>query len=333
MPDSPVLAALEQYRRQLEAADLKQLNRLIDNYSRSWTRLEALLNSLLLEIGENTPTSGQLARMERYQALMEQITTELIGLQTLTGNEIEIAGSSGVALGAQHATELISTTVTGTAQIAGAFNRLPTAAIETLLGFLDPAGPLYARLSLLAPTVTQWVADAIAQGVTLGYNPRKIARLVQDAFGRGLTDALRFVRTAQLWSYREANRATFIANGDVVTGWVWHSALDSRTCGSCIAMHGTEHTNDEVCADHHNGRCAMVPLVKGYANPVEENGIDWFGKQPESVQRQLLGNGKYEAWKAGRFDLSQLTTEHDDPVYGLMRVEQSLKALLGEVAQ
>jgi SPP1 gp7 family putative phage head morphogenesis protein len=333
MPDSPVLATVARYRAQLAAKEAAALNRLASNYARSWKRLDALLSALLLQIGDKPPTAGQLMRMERYQTLMEQIAAELAGLQTLTANEVDQAGQLGITLGSQAARDLISTTITGGPEIAGMFNVLPKDAIEALLGFLDPAGPLYARLMLLAPTVTEWVAQAIAEGVTLGYNPRKIARMVQDAFGRGLTDALRFVRTSQLWAYREANRATMVANSEVVTGWVWHSALDERTCGSCIAMHGTEHTVDETLNDHHNGRCAMVPLVKGYQNPVEESGVDWFSRQPEAVQRQLLGPGKYDAWKAGKFDLSQLPTEHIDDIYGPMRVEQTLKELLAGVVQ
>lgn len=333
MPDSPVLDAVARYRAQLAAKEVAALHRLIGNYQRSWKRLEALLNSLLLEIGDNPPTQGQLMRMERYIALMEQIATELAGLQTLTANEMEQAGQVGVSLGMQHARELISLTITGGPQIAAMFNVLPKDAVEALLGFLDPAGPLYARLALLAPSVTEWVAKAIAEGVTLGWNPRRIAAAVQSAFGGGLTDALRFVRTVQLWSYREANRATYVANQDVVDGWVWHADLGARTCASCFAKHGTIHPVTEILADHHNGRCAMVPLVKGYENPVTETGEDWFKQQPEGFQREVLGKGKYEAWKAGKFDFSALSTTYDDPVYGQMWREASLKELLGEAGQ
>ena len=258
MPDpSPVLQSVAAYRAQLEAQDTKALSRLVGNYLGSWKRLEALLNSLLLDIGTNRPTRGQLVRMQRYKSLMEQITQELAGLQTLTGNEIEAAGALGIKLGGLHARELISTTIADSPGLAASFNVLPKGAIEMLLGFLAPEGPLYERLRLLAPTVTSAVAQAILEGVTLGFNPRKIAAIVQGAFGRGLTDALRFVRTAQLWSYREANRATFVANGDLLDGWIWHSALDDRTCMSCIAMHGTVHPVTETLNDHHNGRAEM----------------------------------------------------------------------------
>lgn len=329
MPDSPVLETVAQYQAQLDALEARATGRLAQVYARSWRRLELMLDGLLLEIGDQPPTRGQLMRLTRYQTLMEQIAAELAGLQTMTANEIESMGDIAARLGELHARQLISTTMTGGPGIAGVFNVLPVDAIKSLLGFLDPAGLLYARLALLAPTTAQWVADAIAEGVTLGFNPRKIARQVQRAFGRGLNDALRFVRTAQLWAYREANRASMISNQDILDGWVWHCALDRRTCMSCIAMHGTVHPVSETLNDHHNGRCAPVPLVKGYSNPVDETGAAWFESQPEAVQRRMMGREVYDAWRGGAFDLAEMTTEHVDAVYGPMRVRTPLWQLLG----
>src|SRR5512139_2111636 len=133
MAVSPVLTLAQQYQAQLARAERQATQRLIRSYLRSWRRLEAMLNALLLEIGTNTPTRGQLVRMARYKALMEQITAELAGLQALTGNEIEAAGAL-VSLGEQAARELIAMHF-GSAEVAAMLNVLPTAAIQTLLGF------------------------------------------------------------------------------------------------------------------------------------------------------------------------------------------------------
>jgi hypothetical protein len=94
-------------------------------------------------------------------------------------------------------------------------------------------------------------------------------------------------------------------------------------------MHGTIHPATETLNDHHNGRCAMVPLVEGYDNPVTETGEQWFERQDEATQRGVLGNSKYEAWKQGKFRLSDLPEEHDDDVYGPMKTEKALYRLLG----
>lgn len=328
MAVSPVLVTARNYQAQLAAAERASTQRLINSYVSSWERLEAMLNALLLQIGPNTPTRGQLVRMERYRALMAQITAELASLQGLTGAEIGEAGRL-ITIGERAARELMSLQIAGSTQVAARFNVLPVDAIRTVLGFLDPTGPLFDRLRMLTGVNAQIVADALIQGITLGYNPRKIAALVRGAFGRGLADALRFVRTAQLWSYREANRASMVANQSVLDGWVWHASFDKRTCMSCIAMHGSIHPVDESLNDHHNGRCVAIPLVKGFTNPVTETGEQWFRRQSEATQRALMGRQFYEAWTSGAFDLAQMTTQHYDEVYGNMRVQTPLWQLLG----
>lgn len=326
---SPVVDAAARAKAALAAKDAQAMGRLVANYRRSYNRLETLLRALIAEIGDEPPTRGQLARMERYRALMTQTLEEMTALQGLTRNEIEAAARLGIALGQNDAATLMSTAATGNASIAAGFNRLPRGAIEQMLAFLDPAGPLYARLSLMAPTVTDAVSEAILQGITLGYNPRKIAAEVTKQFGVALTDSMRFVRTSQLWAYRESNRATFLANSDVVTGWVWSAELDDTTCASCWAMHGTIHSLDEPLNDHHNGRCAPIPLVRGFDNPITESGKNAFDKLSEAEQRKILGGGRYDAWKGGAFEFSDLTTTRQDDVYGAMRTTAPLYELLG----
>lgn len=334
MPEvlSPVIQVAQQYQAQLARGEMAAAGRLIDAYQRAYVRLSAQIEALLMQAAAagGKLSMGQLTRLERYKTLMGQLMQELAGFQALTANEIEIASELGITLGSESMGRMISALLKGDTSLAVGFNRLPVEAIKTLLGFLEPGGPLYKRLVLLAPNTAEAVMQAIIQGVTLGWNPRKIAAAVQQAFGRGLSDALRFVRTAQLWAYREANRANMLANRDVVDGWVWFASLgDPRTCMSCVAMHGTPHPVEEVLNDHHNGRCTAVPMVKGFDNPVKEIGTEWFGKQSEAAQRAMLGPGKYAAWRDGKFGLEQLSAIREDSVYGPMRVEQTLKELIG----
>jgi hypothetical protein len=206
---------------------------------------------------------------------------------------------------------------------------LPKGAIEQLLGFLSPDGPLYSRLSLLAPTTVEGVSKAILDGVSLGYNPRKIAREVTNAFGMGLTDSLRMTRTIQIWSYRESNRATYLANADVVQKWQWHTALDGRACMACVALHGTIHELSEPLRGHHNCRCAPIPVLVGQDNGViEQTGEEWFRGLPEKQQRDLMGKGRFAAWREGKFAFGQIVGSHDDHVYGTMFTEQPLRNLV-----
>jgi hypothetical protein len=331
MPNpSPVIVAANRYRAQLAAKDAQALGRLIDAYRRAYSRLSSAVDALVLQIGDSEPTRGQVIRMARYKSLMGQTIDELQGFSALTRNEMERAAELGITLGEQHARELASITVAGDTRLAAGFNRLPKETIQQLLGFLDPSGPLYARLGELAPHTASLVSDAIVSGVAMGKNPTVIANIVRDAFGNGLTDALRFARTVQLYSYRESSRASYVANSDIVTGWYWGAELGPDTCMSCIAMHGTFHTLDETLNDHHNGRCAMIPAVKGFDSPLTEGGQEWFDKQSEATQRAMMGPGKLEAYQGGKFEFSALTATSNNDVYGEMRTEAALKDLVSQ---
>jgi hypothetical protein len=180
------------------------------------------------------------------------------------------------------------------------------------------------------------------EGIALGYNPRKVAGIIEQELGQGLDWCLRTARTAQLYAYREGTRAAYLANPEIVTGWEWLATKDERTCMSCIAMDGTIHKADERLNDHHNGRCAMLPLVVDYADlglnvprrsaEPRQTASQWFAEQDEMMQKGMMGEAKWEAWKGGKFKLQDVTGEHTDRVYGPMRVERSLVDILGQEA-
>ena len=333
MPNNtrPLIDAAAQYRAALARNERGAQMRLINAYKSLSERLQSKIDALLLEIGDGPITRGQLVRMERYQALLRQAAEELASYQALTRAELEAIAQYGIASGARDARNYLSITATGTPGIAAQFNTLPKGTIETLLGFLDTEGPLYARLKLMAPTYADLISKTILDSVGLGYNPRKTARMLNSALGMPLTDSLRMMRTVQLWSYREANRATYLANADLLDGWIWYAELDDAVCMSCVAQHGTVHPLDEPLDDHHNGRCAPIPLVKGFdALAQPGDGEKWFTSQSETAQRAQMGRGKFDAWQAGKFEFSALSTQKPDDVYGQMRVEAVLKDLLGD---
>ena len=54
------------------------------------------------------------------------------------------------------------------------------------------------------------------------------------------------------------------------------------------------------------------------------------GRKNEFGKVEILGVGKFEAWKAGKFELSQLSREVENDVYGLMRSVTPLKDLIND---
>jgi hypothetical protein len=324
MPD-PILTLVTTQAAQVAKIDAANLAQVQRAYTRMYGRLEGRIDALRLAIETiEKPTVAQIRRLPEYKRLMDDAETELQQFQTYMGTMLEQAAEDGITSGLTHSTQLIS------AMTGGPFGGLRGNVVAPLLNYLRRDGPLYARLAQITYATHTGVADKIVEGVGLGWNPRKIALAIRDAFGGGLTDALRNTRTVQLWSYRDSARANYMASGGIVQGWIWHANLDNVCCLSCVAQHGTIHPLDEQLDDHYNGRCAAIPYIPEFGNPVETDGRTWFESLPEAQQRAMMGQEKHGAWKDGKFEFGQLSQQGPNDVYGTMRTEASLKSLLGE---
>jgi len=215
---------------------------------------------------------------------------------------------------------------------------LPDDAVVALVGALQEGSPLAELLLRYGDDTAAQLGDVLVRGLASGIGARKVADEMRRVLGIPLSDALRISRTEIMRSFRAATLADYRANAHIVRGWIWHSALDRRTCMGCIAMHGTEHTLSEELDDHPNGRCAAVPITVSprdigidlaWEQEPIETGESWFERQPEAVQREMMGPGKYAAWKDGKFKVSDMVTQSTDKRWGTMRHERSLKDLLG----
>ena len=327
-PPNTIVELSRQFRKAIEKNDAAALRRLVDAYTRIYGRLQDKIQLLLDVIEVENPTRAQLARMGRYKSLIAQVEQELTNYQVILANEVEAIGRDAITFASRDTARLLRA-IGSEYGIDITFQRLPTEAIKALLGFLAEDGPLFARIQTYAGEAAQTVANTILESVALGKGPREIARLIRDDLGGNLTAALRMTRTAQLWSYREATRANYINNSDIIEGWYWYAALDQDPCMACIAEHGTFHTLDETLDDHYNGHCTELPAIIGLGNPIEQSGEDWFNSLDEAKQKELMGPEFYEAWKGGAFQLSDMPHKVEDPVYGWMTTEKPLWDLLG----
>ena len=179
------------------------------------------------------------------------------------------------------------------------------------------------RMWALSDEASEAMRRRLIQGVAAGRNPRETARLmvrdVEGDFDGGLARAQVIARTETIDAYRAGARAHHEANADVLAGWVWLANLSERTCPSCVAMHGTEHALDEPGPlDHPQGRCSRMPLVKpelvpGAPTPTIESGPEWLARQPEGVQRSVLGPRRFEAWQDGDYPASRWAVRRESP--------------------
>jgi hypothetical protein len=320
-----ILKITQRHRSEIDKADAANLRQVSDAYVNMYDNLAGDVEALRLAIeAAGSPSPAEVKRMPQYKRLLQHGTDELdrftVYLQTVVG----AASLASIGLGLAHSKELINV------MTQAKFKGLDAGVMRYLLDYLQKDGPLYKRLDLITTSTVDKVIAQIVDGVSMGRNPRVIASLIQDAFGGGLTDALRNTRTVQLWSYRDSARANYTATDGIVTGWIWYAELDADTCLSCVAQHGTIHDLDETLDDHYNGRCAALPYIEQFGNPVEQNGQDWFDSLPEAQQQQMMGQEKHGAYRDGKFEFDQLSAQGPNDIYGTMRTEASLKSLIGE---
>lgn len=264
---------------------------------------------------------------------LKRLATNTAGLLGSFGAFMEIASldsaNVGIAAGIDSSTRIIETSAAAYGAEGVTVVSVPENVIQALVDFMAPGSELFGRIQQLAPVNTANIIEGIIDGAAAGMNPAQLGAQMSKLYGLPLTDALRITRTVQMYSYREAARVNRVANGEIVTGWVWYAEIgDPRTCMSCINMHGTVHSNDETLNDHHNGRCTAIDMLFGI-NPVTETGEEWFNTIPENEQVTRMGQAKHTAWVGGEFEFGQLTAQRNDPVYGEMRFADSLKGILG----
>jgi hypothetical protein len=261
-----------------------------------------------------TLTAADVEGLSQYQQLLLRVEAELDGFARLAERAASDLAGQAIARGLDDAAALVQ-------RQAGLYTgwlRPDPAALERLIGYVD-SGAFRAGWARFGANAATNVADTILAYTAQGKGPRAIARALSRQIGVPFSWADNSVRTVQNWSYRGAAHAAYAANPRVVEGWLWRAALDTRTCLSCVAMHGTRHTNDEILNDHWRGRCTPVPIVVGttWADNVE-TGPAWFARQDAATQRDMMGPGLFEAWRHGRADFRDFSRRTHSDVYGTM---------------
>jgi len=334
---SPVADAALQFRAQLLARDARRLAEMSRVYGTIW---EGLRNSIAdleraMEAGE-----PERSIMQRLRDLQAQVERELTSYGAYADQQVLAGVQDAYGLAGRHAQSIVQAGYgpMGDAVIRSAWSRLPVEAIETMVGMLSDTSPLRHRMEeRLGEAVAERVGAKLIEGIALGWGPRKTQTELRRTLGQGLEWSLTATRTATNWAYREGTRANYAANERIVKGWRWTAALQERTCMSCIAADGSVFPLDTPLKDHHNGRCTATPVLASYRelgipmdgpDQTRPEGQQWFRNQPEAVQRAMMGETAYEEWRAGKFGVEDYITHYNDPVYGEMWREKTLKELV-----
>lgn len=332
--------AAKAYRAALNAREAQAVRTLIDAYRDAARAIEAELNPLLRaisaarEAGEDVRPSW-LLREGRLSSLLSQVEAQMARFAPAAARTTTALQVNAVAISEQHALSLARTAIgPSPISLSIGWNRLSPATVEAFVGFASDGSPLAQLFESLGKDASARVRSELIRGLTLGRGPRDVARRMAKINGIGLTRALTIARTEMHRAARAASAESYRANRDVVKGMMWHSALDSRSCSACIAMHGTILAPNDSVDGHPNCRCVAIPITKSWAElgfegiPDErlavESGAAWFARQSEAMQRRILAPGKYAAYSEGRISLADLVSRTSNRRWGSMRSEASL---------
>ena len=356
MPDIYTLS--KQFRADLLAQERSATTEMVGAYASVYRRLQTEARALLdaidqAETNGDVP-NGLLSKSRRLEALRRQVLDEIHGFArfadtTITGQQRQAIYSAG-----DHARQLVLAGM-GDAPlgILVAFHRLPTAAVEHLVGNLQDGSPLRALLNTLAPQVAAGVEAALVSGLALGKSPASISREIRGVTGQGLTRTLVISRTEVLRAYRQASLSSYMdinaqsaqaqrVSGaaepkELVQGWRWTCSRSLRTCPVCLAMDGHEFPLDVPFGSHVSCRCVPIPVTLSWADlgydvpePLtrpRDTGEEWFWTQTRKAQKEVLGPGKFDLFVNGKLKLADLVEYRDDPRWGPTRTEKPLKDL------
>lgn len=308
----------------IEAAMQTILDTILDHHTTtltaawatSWASVAGELEAVLLELAEDGDVPGwRIEKSRRAQQGLAAAGRALEDLAELTGTTISDDAARAIGLGVDGEIAMIG------AQLPPGHSgvvRVDDAQIAAMLG--RTTQQITAVSWPISAETLAAIQAELARGMIVGDNPREAARRMLAAtegrFTGGLTRALNISRTEMLDAMRTAQHAADQVNAETLAGWTWGAHLDSRTCISCISMHGTEWPLEEPGPiDHQSGRCARLPRTKSWADlgfpniPEPDLGMvdagEWFDGLTEEEQRAMLGPRGFDAWQAGAFPMDQ----------------------------
>jgi SPP1 gp7 family putative phage head morphogenesis protein len=295
---SSIITAARDFRAEVLRGDRDMLRQLSNAYSRIDKSLNRQFRELMRDI-ERAQRDGKtvnrdwLRRSLRYQSLIRQVRVEVSAYSLGVSRFVEAKQSQAFDLGQDHAAELIQRA----AEIS--FARLPTGAIQELVGVMQNGSPLSKVLDRLGGDAAAEIKNALIEGIASGKGVSPIARRLQSVIDVPRWKALQIARTETMRAYRESSLQTYAENSDVLNGWVWTSTLSTRTCAACWALHGTFFPlSKQFFPAHVSCRCTSIPSVKGSKTNVQSGSVA-FAELPADQQQTILGPSRYEMYASG----------------------------------
>jgi len=335
----PIQDLIATFQTQTLALEAEATERLIESYRLIHQRLAAEQAELLARFAGKEMTKAAIVKDAGYKRLLRNVQAEMDRYGAVIGDTVDIGRQQAAQLALDQAEALTRAALEGLpaqaqASIMATFNRMPREAVEALTAALHGDSPLV-RLVLndFGEKASKEIGQALLTNVAAGRHPTAIAREMVRAWGVPLTRANAISRTEHLRAHRSATIASYRQNAHIVKTWTWHAQLDTLTCMSCVAKHGTEWPLSETLDDHVSGRCGMIPNTPtweelGFEGMPDtavhvEPGESWFNELSEAEQRKMMGPKIHDGWREGKVPFADLSKEVNHPDWGRSYVQAS----------
>ncbi len=326
MPDSVVADLVRKQKAAIlrrEALELREM-------TRRWLEVERAMEAELLKTATALAENGGIvteamvlrdkhfinllyrARAE-YGKYADEFETQAVQMQTY-----------GLETGIVDAASVLSLAIEE-AGLGVSFEMLNVDAINAMIGLTADGTPLRSLLMKSYGDAVNGLTRELLTGLAKGLAPKDVAKAMADGFGVGLDRAMVISRTELLRSYRLGTQEQY-RSSEVVTQYKRLAVKDERTCLGCLIQDGEIFENAEDFAEHPNGRCTLVPVVRGAKIPEWESGKTWLQSLPQEKQKAILGNKRFEMFTSGT-PLEAFSTLKPNKTWGGAFVPTALKDL------
>jgi SPP1 gp7 family putative phage head morphogenesis protein len=302
-----MVRAMAEFNQRLAEQDAEQTLLMAKRWKMIEDRLWVYFDALLDEIAaKGLRTSDQIYRLYRYEQLIRTTQDEINQFEAWSGQQIMAGQQRAMDLGFEAAVYDIYKGQYFTPMV----NKQ---ALANMVGVCADGAPLFSLLKerALTPEAVGGLTEALTEGVALGWNPRKTARVMADGLAQGFNKAQVIARTEQIRVYREATRAEYAARG--VEQYQRHCSKSDRTCPVCLALDGEVYPVKQIMPSHPGCRCFMTRYTGEKSD--YKSAQDWFAGLKEERQREILGRGHFELYQKG-VPLREFVKVTDDPVWG-----------------
>jgi len=137
------------------------------------------------------------------------------------------------------------------------------------------------------------IDSIVKAGFLTGQTNEEIAKALDAALNRGISEARAIAQTAVMDMADKAHFEFWDANDDVIAYWRWDANFDYRVCPICMYWDGQEHKSRDAFPKgrvHPRCHCQLLPVTHAQVLMGDLNDGD--------RQMKVIGASRDEAWKS-----------------------------------